>query len=133
MFDSLSDDEVQMMYQWDDTYISRLSSVKRCCGDNANVVFLSDKYIDAGKFRIMCKFQGITPSDIIVYSGKENLVDSINRYINENSQYGGYAVISRTDLRNDFQNRMIFVNSIKPDFKEMCARVYGMFQYGLNP
>ena len=132
LFDSLNDDEVEMMYQWDNTYISRLSSVKRCCGDNADIVFLSDKYIDADKFRIMCKFQWITPGDVIVYSDKENLVDSINSYINKNSRYGGYAIISRTDLRNDFQNRMIFVNSIKPDFKEMCARVYGMFQYDIN-
>ena len=124
--------EVEMMDKWDNTYIDGLFSVKRCCGNNTDIVFLSDKYIDAGKIRIMCKFQGITPSDVIVYSGKENLVESINSYINENSQYGGYAVISRTDLRNDFQNRMIFVNSIKPNFKEMCAKVYGMFQYGIN-
>ena len=76
LFDSLSDDEVQMMYQWDDTYVSRLSSVKSCCGDNVNIVFLSDKYIDADTFRIMCKFQWITPGDVIVYSDKENTITS---------------------------------------------------------
>lgn len=127
-FSVLTDDEVVTMYRWSGDRIENVSDIRRKL-DNTYFIFITTSNFNHENFCNMLELRSLYRSDLLVYSGVDDLPDKINQHLSEHQEFDRFAILSRIDLRHNFPDHAIWIRTEDPDFKAITSRVYRYLYY----
>ena len=126
-FSTLTDDEVITMYNWSEDRLNDVQNIRRN-HDNTRLVFITTESLNHEHYCYMFKFRYIHDSDLLVYD-KNQLPDSIKKYLSEHTEVKRYAIASRIDLRTDFPEHAVWIRTGRPNFDAIKSRVHRFLYY----